>query len=219
VRCEPLRLFSRGWARSLVEGLVFLGETSRLGLVRLQNTFEVAAPVETAWRLLTDVPSVIPCMPGAELVEVVDESIWRASLRVKLGPITMQFAVDVSRVENDEAGGRVVLVARARESRGKGSAQATIESLLTTAGTGTRVDVITDLALQGAVAQYGRGIVADVAARLTGQFASCIAAKLSELPSAGDTPAPPAVTAPIGGVRLFLWALLRRLRRGATTRR
>lgn len=182
--------------------------------MRLENSFEVAAPIDAAWRLLNDVPSVVPCMPGAELVEVVDENAWKARLHVKLGPIALQFATDVRRRELDVAGGRVVLAANAREARGRGSARATIESTLAATNGGTRVDIVTELTLQGAVAQYGRGIVADVALRLTAQFADCIAGKLR------GSPAPPAADpAPIGGLRLFFGALWRSLFRRSTSGR
>jgi carbon monoxide dehydrogenase subunit G len=171
--------------------------------VRLENSFEVAAPVDAAWRLLNDVPEVVPCMPGAELVEVTGENAWKARLHVKLGPIALQFLTDVTREHMDEAAGRVVLATNAREAKGRGSAEATIESTLAAVAGGTRVDIATELTLRGAVAQYGRGVVADVASRLTTQFADCIAAKLADAPVAEQKP--------IGGIRLVLGAVLRRL--------
>jgi uncharacterized protein len=177
--------------------------------VRLENSFEVAVPVGAAWRLLNDVPSVVSCLPGATLVAVVDEHAWKANLQVKLGPIALQFATDVTREEMDEESGRVVLATKAREVRGKGGAQATIESRLSPVNGGTRVDLVTDLALQGAVAQHGRGIVGDVASRLTTEFAECIAARLDD----SSTSPPPQVggRAPIGGLRLLLGVAWRRL--------
>lgn len=171
--------------------------------MRLENSFEVAAPVDAAWRLLNDVPAVVPCMPGAELVEVAGENAWKAKLHVKLGPIALQFLTDVTREQMDEAAGRVVLAAKAREAKGRGSAEATIESTLGAVGGGTRVDIATELTLHGAVAQYGRGVVADVASRLTTQFAECIAARLADVPVVEQKP--------IGGIRLVLGALMRRL--------
>jgi len=171
--------------------------------VRLENSFEVAAPVDAAWQLLNDVPAVVPCMPGAELVEVAGENAWKAKLHVKLGPIALQFLADITRERMDEAAGLVALVVKAREAKGRGSAEATIESTLGAAEKGTRVDIVTELTLRGAVAQYGRGVVADVASRLTTQFAACIAAKLADAPVVEQKP--------IGGIRLVLGALLRRL--------
>ena len=181
--------------------------------MRLENAFEVPAARDDAWRLLNDVPAVVPCMPGAELVEVAGENEWKAKLHVKLGPIALQFLTDVVREQMDQAAGLVVLSATARESRGRGSAEATIESTLMPSNGGTRVDILTELTLRGAVAQYGRGIVADVASRLTAQFADCIAGKLSDAPSRSLTTVPE--PAPIGGLRLLLGGLWRSLFRRA----
>jgi carbon monoxide dehydrogenase subunit G len=122
-----------------------------------------------------DVPRVVPCMPGAQLTETVDDSNWKAKVSVKLGPIALQFAADVARSEVDEADNRVVLTTNAREVRGRGGAQATIRSWLTELGPSqTRVDVVTDLSLSGSVAQYGRGLVQDVAGQMVGKFADCL---------------------------------------------
>jgi carbon monoxide dehydrogenase subunit G len=177
--------------------------------MRLENSFEVPASVEQSWRLLNDVPSVVPCMPGAELLEVVGENAWKAKLHVRLGPIALQFLADVVRERSDEAAGRVVLGAKARESKGRGSAEARIESTLAAADGGTRVDIVTELTLRGAVAQYGRGVVGDVASRLTAQFAACIGDKLAETQS--PSAAPTARPEPIGVLRLVLVALRRAL--------
>jgi hypothetical protein len=181
--------------------------------MQLENAFDVPASLSDSWALLNDVPSVVPCMPGAELVEPVGENAWKAKLHVKLGPIALQFLADVVREEMDEAEGRVVLAVKAREAKGRGSADATIESRLSANDGGTHVGIVTDLALRGTVAQYGRGVVADVAGRLTTQFAQCIAAKLAHPPSeASGTPAPsPATAKPVGGLRLVLGAFWRSL--------
>src|SRR4051812_12703779 len=83
--------------------------------MRLENSFEVPAPPEQAWALLLDVPRVVPCMPGAELTETVDESHWKAQIAVKLGPMSMTFGADIARETVDEASRRVVLATKARE--------------------------------------------------------------------------------------------------------
>ena len=187
--------------------------------MQLENAFDVPASLGDSWALLNDVPSVVPCMPGAELVEVVGENAWKAKLHVKLGPIALQFLADVAREQIDEADGRVVLTVKAREAKGRGSADATIESRLSANDGGTHVGIVTELALSGAVAQYGRGVVPDVAGRLTTQFAQCIAAKLAQSPSEapGGPAPPPAAAKPVGGLRLVfgaLWSsLFRRSRR------
>ncbi len=150
--------------------------------MRMENSFEVPAPPERAWELLMDVPRVVPCMPGAELTETVDDSTWKAKVGVKFGPISLSFATDVKRDEVDEAARRAKLSARARELRGRGGGQATIESTLVPMDGGTRVEIVTDLTLSGAVAQYGRGMVEDVSAQLIRRFAECLEGELSPEP-------------------------------------
>jgi uncharacterized protein len=166
--------------------------------VRLENGFEVSAPAESAWLLLNDIPRVVSCMPGAELTETIDEDNWRGVVQVKLGPMALQFGTDVTRSAVDEAAHRVVLATKARELRGRGSAQATIESSLHEADGKTKVEIVTELTLQGGVAQYGRGIVPQVAAQLTKQFADNVAALLE-----GEVPA----VEPVRGVRVGVRAL------------
>jgi carbon monoxide dehydrogenase subunit G len=182
-------------------------------VIRIENAFDVPASVDEAWRLLNDVPAVVPCLPGAELLEAVDDDAWRAKLHVKLGPIALQFLADVTRTQVDEAAHRAVLAVKAREAKGRGSAEATIESSLASEGDGTHVAIVTELALRGAVAQYGRGVLADVATRLTAQFADCIVGELTATP---EQPQPAIEAEPIGGLRLVLGALWRSLfrRRG-----
>jgi carbon monoxide dehydrogenase subunit G len=146
--------------------------------VKLENSFDVPASPEAAWGLLMDVPRVIPCMPGAELIETIDESHWKARMKVKLGPISLSFLTDVTRQEIDEAGRRVVLAAKAREERGRGAANATIESSLVSEGDRTRVATVTDLALTGMAAQFGRGLIQDITVQLLDSFAYCLEQQL-----------------------------------------
>jgi carbon monoxide dehydrogenase subunit G len=146
--------------------------------VKLENSFDVPASPEAAWDLLMDVPRVIPCMPGAELIETIDESHWKARMKVKLGPISLSFLTDVERREVDEAQRRVVLAAKAREERGRGAANATIESSLVSEGDRTRVATVTDLALTGMAAQFGRGLIQDITVQLLDSFAYCLEQQL-----------------------------------------
>jgi uncharacterized protein len=197
--------------------------------MKLENSFEVPATPEQAWSLLLDVPRVVPCMPGAELTEVVDDSNWKAKMSVKLGPISLSFATNVERREVDETARRVVLFASGRELRGRGQARATVESSLAEANGGTRIDIVTDLHLSGPAAQYGRGLVADVSSQLVGRFADCLRAQLdaeaapaaepeqagAAAPASGETPAERAEAAvarsakPVSGLRLGLAAIWR----------
>jgi carbon monoxide dehydrogenase subunit G len=181
--------------------------------MRLENTFEVQAAPEAAWALLMDVPRVIPCMPGAELTEVVDASTWKATMSVKLGPISLTFATDVKREESDESARRATLSADARELKGRGSGRATIQSSLTPLDDGgTKVEIVTELTLAGPVAQYGRGIVQDVSAQLVKSFADCLQAQLVA-PSQEAEAAVAAQTKPVSGLSLGLRAVGRALAR------
>jgi uncharacterized protein len=195
--------------------------------MKLENSFEVPATPEQAWSLLLDVPRVVPCMPGAELTDVVDDSHWKAKMSVRLGPISLTFATDVERREVDETARRVVLFASGRELRGRGQARATVESSMAGANGGTRIDIVTDLHLSGPAAQYGRGLVGDVSSQLIGRFADCLRAQLdaeaapaAEPEQAGaaapeETPAARAEAAvarsakPVSGLRLGLAAVWR----------
>jgi uncharacterized protein len=179
--------------------------------VKLENSFEVPAPPERAWELLMDVPRVIPCMPGAKLEETVDEGNWKATMAVKLGPISLSFKTDVKREEADEGARRATLSAKAREARGRGNASATIESSLTPQDGGTRVDIVTELQLAGAVAQYGRGLVQEVSSQLVTQFADCLKAQLAESPQEAAA-AVEAQAKPVSGLRLGFSALWRSFR-------
>ena len=179
--------------------------------MRIENSFEVPAAPNAAWALLTDVPRVVPCMPGAELERTVDQSTWEVVQRVKLGPISLQFRSEVTRKEMNETDRRIVLSVNARKVRGRGGADATIESSLDAVESGTRVTLVTELSLRGSVAQYGRPVVGSVAEELTKRFATCLAPMLeTEAPSA-----PPADIKPVGGLSLLFGTLWRRLfRRG-----
>jgi hypothetical protein len=145
-------------------------------------------------------------MPGAELERTVDESTWEVLQRVKLGPISLQFRSAVTRTEMNETDRRAILSVNAKEVRGRGGADATIESSLEPAGRGTRVTVVTELSLRGAVAQYGRPVIGSVAEGLTRQFATCLASMLET-----EAPSPPADAKPVGGLRLLFGTLWRRL--------
>ena len=180
--------------------------------MRLENSFEVPASLDSAWSLLMDVPRVIPCMPGAELTETVDESTWKAKLNVKLGPIALTFVADITREEVDEAGRRVQLAAQARELKGRGAALATIESRLAELDGGTRIEVTTDLGMSGAVAQYGRGMIQDVSSQMVNSFADCLKKQLTASPEEAQA-AVDAQAKPVAGLPLFFRALGRAITR------
>jgi carbon monoxide dehydrogenase subunit G len=142
--------------------------------MRIDNSFSVSLPAEDAWKVLLDVERIAPCMPGAELQEITDEE-FRGIVKVKLGAITAQYKGAVRFVEVDEAGRRLVLRAEGRETRGQGNASATVTATLRPAGEGrTEVAIETDLTISGKIAQFGRGVLADVSIKLLADFARCV---------------------------------------------
>ncbi len=152
--------------------------------MELSNEFEVSVPLSEAWEILTDIERIAPCMPGAELREVEGDE-YRGAVKVKLGPITAEFRGTAHFVEKDDSTHRAVLQAEGREARGQGNAKATITAELESLGDRTKVSVSTDLQITGKVAQFGRGVLADVSTKLLGQFAQNL-----EQTVVGPPPAP-----------------------------
>ena len=164
--------------------------------MELTNEFVVPVGLDEAWGLLTDVERIAPCMPGAELQEIEGEE-YRGVVKVKVGPITAQYKGMARFLEKDDAGHKAVLRAEGRDTRGQGNANATITCTLVSEGSGTKVKVVTDLAITGRAAQFGRGVMADVSTKLLGQFVSCLEKNVlsaSEAP-AEASPAPAEVGA------------------------
>jgi uncharacterized protein len=137
--------------------------------MELVHEFTVAVPVEQAWDVLTDVARIAPCMPGAELTEV-DGGTYHGQVKIRVGPITAQYRGTASFAEKDEAARRVVLKASGRDTRGQGTASATVTAAMAEEAGSTTVSIVTDLSVSGRVAQFGRGVMADVSARLLDQF-------------------------------------------------
>jgi carbon monoxide dehydrogenase subunit G len=137
--------------------------------MELTNRFTVPLPLAEAWRVLTDIERIAPCLPGAQLLEVDGEE-YRGVVKVKVGPITAQYKGVARMTEQDEGAGRVVLAAEGRDVRGSGNASATITATLVGNDGATDVTVVTDLTITGKVAQFGRGVLGDVSAKLLAQF-------------------------------------------------
>ena len=159
--------------------------------MELINEFEVDAPLDVVWSVLTDVERIAPCLPGAQLQEVEGDE-YRGVVKVKVGPITAQYKGAASFVEKDDAGYRAVLRAEGRDTRGTGNAAADITAEMAPTATGTLGTVTTDLKVTGKVAQFGRGVMADVSKKLMGQFAD----NLSELLDQVQPDSEPAVDGP-----------------------
>src|SRR6266550_5503679 len=166
-------------------------EASGGGCMELAHEFTVNTPIDRAWAVLTDVERIAPCMPGAELTEVHGDT-YHGLVKVKVGPITAQYKGTASFVEKDGAAHRAVLKAAGRDARGQGNASATVTAVMTEQGDGTRVAITTDMTGSGRVAQFGRGVMADVTAKLLQQFVDNLEADVlapagkGEAASAGD---------------------------------
>lgn len=145
--------------------------------MELIHEFTVPVHVNRAWEVLTDIEQIAPCMPGAELTEV-DGDTYHGMVKVKVGPITVQYKGTASIVEKDEASHRVVLKAAGRDTRGQGNASATVTAVMTLNGDSTTVSIGTDLSIAGKVAQFGRGVMSDVSGKLLEQFVNNIEADL-----------------------------------------
>jgi MYXO-CTERM domain-containing protein len=158
--------------------------------VELINEFTVAIPVERAWMLLTDLERIAPCMPGAVLEEV-DGDEYRGMVKVKVGPMTAQYKGTASFRELDQPAYRAVLEAKGRDPRGQGTASATITAQLAEEATATRVTITTDLHLTGKVAQFGRGVLAEVSANLLDQFVASLEADVVGAEAAEPAPIAP----------------------------
>lgn len=136
----------------------------------LNHQFTVAVPVEDAWKILTDLERIAPCLPGAQLQEV-EGDIYRGVVKIKVGPIQAQFKGQASFVERDDTAHKAVLKGEGRDTGGKGNASALITAEMTAVdATSTSVTVNTDLSITGKVAQFGRGAMADISDKLLGQF-------------------------------------------------
>jgi uncharacterized protein len=204
--------------------------------VKLEQSFEVRAPVERVWETLVDVERVAPCLPGAEITEAGEDGTYRGTFSVRLGPTTAAYRGELNMEELDEAARRVVMRASGQDKRGQGSAKASIVSSMHEEGEVTRVDVETDFTITGRLARFGRGgMIQDISNRLLKDFAECLQQKIEAPPAAEPNPidavlaatpegaaaAPPAAggsaapttAKPIGGFSLFFRALFDRLRR------
>ena len=187
--------------------------------MKLENSFTIDAPVEKAWAALNNPETVAPCFPGATLTTYEGDS-FAGTVKVKLGPIAMTYKGKGTYVTRDEAAHEVVIEANGRDSRGNGTANATVTASLAPEGADkTAVSMVTDMTITGKPAQFGRGVISDVADKIMGQFAACVARKLAPAEeeavpvsataapaseATSDIPAPPArparpAPAPAGG--------------------
>lgn len=141
--------------------------------MKIENEFTVNAPIQQAWGAMLDLERVAPCLPGAAIEEATDDE-YQGTMAVKLGPISARYRGTVKIEEANEEKHRAVLTASGKETRGQGSASATIISTMSEENGTTRVHVETDVQVTGRVAQFGRGIMQDVAEELMDRFSTCV---------------------------------------------
>ena len=193
--------------------------------MEFDNSFEVPLPPAEAWPVLMDIKRIAPCMPGAELTEVVDDKTYKGKIGVRLGPVALTFAGTVAFEEIDNASHSARVKAQGTDAKGRGGANATASFRLEPVASGSKVLVHTDLALSGSVAQYGRGVgmIQATAAQIINQFANNLKAQLAAAPVAAPGAAAPAASAPppaakpISGFALMtkvLWDAIVRLLKG-----
>jgi uncharacterized protein len=167
--------------------------------MQLENKFTIDAPIEKAWEALNTPEMIAPCFPGATLTEYEGDT-FAGTVKVKLGPISLTYKGKGTYKERDDANHRVVIDASGRDSRGNGTAEATVTGTMVSDGPHTTaVTMVTDMKITGRPAQFGRGVINDVADKIIGQFAGCVAKKLApeeeEAAPAADT-APAAAPSP-----------------------
>jgi carbon monoxide dehydrogenase subunit G len=167
--------------------------------MEIKNSFEVPLAPAEAWKVLMNIPAIVPCMPGAELVEMVDDSKFKGKVSVKLGPVALTFNGTVQFEQIDDTAHTARARAQGSDTKGRGGANATVAFALTLAGEGTRVDVVTDVALSGSVAQYGRGtgIIQGVATQLINQFAGNLRKMIQQNSDDVSVIATPAAATPV----------------------
>jgi len=185
--------------------------------MEIENEFTVPAPIDHVWAYLLDVERVAPCMPGAELTEVVDDKTWKGKVNMKLGPVSLSFAGTVTMQDRDDQAHRIVLAAKGMEQKGKGAANASVTSWLEDGQGETHVKMQADIHLTGTVAQLSRGLLPEVSRKLTQQFADCLARSMGAAEVVATESADvadqvraeqaPVKAKPIGGFRLGLSAI------------
>jgi carbon monoxide dehydrogenase subunit G len=188
--------------------------------VEFDNSFEVPLRPAEAWPLLMDIRRIAPCMPGAEVTEVVDDTTYKGRIAVRLGPVALAFAGVIKLEDLDGVNYKARVKAQGSDAKGRGAANATASFRLEPAGSGSRVLVHTDLALSGAVAQYGRGvgIIQATAASIMAQFAANLKSQIADQGSAAPSSEPPPAARPISGISLMakvIWNAVVRLFTGS----
>src|SRR2546423_4328263 len=168
--------------------------------VKLEQSFEVEAPIDVVWQALIDVERVAPCLPGASVTGRNEDGSYAGNLTIKIGPTTAAYAGRLEMDQIDESAHVATTQAQGTDKRGQGGAKATITSTLTESGQATRVDVSTDYHITGRLARFGRGgMIEDISNRLLREFASCLQKSLAGQDGAAAEPAAGGEAGPGGG--------------------
>lgn len=148
--------------------------------MKIENEFRVNMALEEAWEVLTDIPVIAPCMPGAKLTGSED-GVYAGNVKIKVGPVTAEYSGTAEFLSKDDAAHRAELSAKGKDSRGSGNAEALIVAQLVADGDGTKVSIDTDLKVSGKVAQFGKGVMVEVSQKLIGQFVACLEQKIEDM--------------------------------------
>jgi uncharacterized protein len=153
--------------------------------MKLEQSFEVAAPIDQVWHALNDLERVAPCLPGAAITDHDEDGTYHGTFQVKLGPTTASYRGTIKIESADESTHTATLKARGTDKRGQGGANATIVNTLSEHDGGTTVDAVTDFTITGRLARFGRGgMMEDISNRLMRDFATCLSSRLADAPSA-----------------------------------
>jgi uncharacterized protein len=153
--------------------------------MKLEQSFEVAAPIDQVWTALNDLERVAPCLPGAAITEHDDDGTYHGTFQVKLGPTTASYRGTIKIENADESTHTATLKARGTDKRGQGGASATIVNRLSEHDGGTRVEAVTDFSITGRLARFGRGgMMEDISNRMMRDFATCLSSRLADAPAA-----------------------------------
>jgi carbon monoxide dehydrogenase subunit G len=194
--------------------------------MQLNNSFTVPTDLDTAWQVLLDVPRIAPCMPGAELTEVIGEHAYKGNAKLRVGPVSLTFSGEAEITTIDEANHSATVHAKGNDNKGRGSADADVVFKLSEDGGQTRVDITTELNLTGSIAQYGRasGLIDAIAGQIITEFANNLETEIGSDAAApagvSDSSAAPTEATPtpkqndnsISGISLFfraIWAMIR----------
>jgi carbon monoxide dehydrogenase subunit G len=166
----------------------------------LTHRFSVPAQIDEAWNAFNNLEGLAPCFPGAT-IDSIEGDEFTGSVKIKLGPVALVYNGSGRYVERNDVDRRVVIEARGKDKRGNGTATAIVTASFAESGEQTDVEVLTDLAITGKPAQFGRGVISDVSDKLLDQFVACVSGRFTEGLGATEEAAPSAASAPDAATR------------------